>query len=486
MSELTLKGELADRWPGWTAGETRRKSAGIKLGIYTEQYRPLLLDYINTVLGPGKVTEMIKKFALRSPNLLRSVTDSVAVSYQRGCARELFGLGETAADAFASIVAESGIDRLQNGINARSWLSGPVLTCAKLDSRNRLAFDVVNSDRFDIDRDGDYVDRALWYSQGTFIELTSEGWVYWNQDGEIVKMVPHSAGACPAVPFTSIDNTDDYWSSSDHAGLVDVTFFVGYKCAAGAYVSEVSSNMLTVVVTDLEKLPSGQKLGHHALPIELPMGSKVDVHDRIVPPTHYLSEISAHIAMAISAEGIPPGSVTMQANQGEWGNLAIAVEGSRLGVLRDRQVPHLRRHELELWPLVCQYLRGTSHKLAKKLPDASECRDALRISFPDLSSAKDALERINVLKAGLPLGITSVAEFMIASRPELTRSSSREEQQRNLKDYIDVIDPLVTRNVPADAGNGEGYQTISQQQGRDGGTASGEARRDAKPTDNAA
>jgi TusA-related sulfurtransferase len=181
--------------------------------------------------------------------------------------------------------------------------------------------------------------------------------------------------------------------------------------------------------------------------------------------------------MAISAEGIPPGSVQMTTNQNEWGSLAIAVEGSRLSVLRDRMVPHLRAHELALWPMVCDLIRGSSHRLAQKLPSGDEVRDSLRVSFPDLASPKDTLERIEAMKAGLPFGLTSPADWLLASRPELTRAEAVEEMQANLKVYIETIEPLVNRNIPADSPKAEGHQTLSQQQGREGGISSGESRR---------
>ena len=100
----------------------------------------------------------------------------------------------------------------------------------------------------------------------------------------------------------------------------------------------------------------------------------------------------------------------------------------------------------------------------------------LRVDFPDLSTPKEQLERIEVMKAGLPYGLSSPIDVPLAARPELTREEVDETQRQNLADYIARIEPLVTRNIPGRAPDAPGHQTAAQQQGRQGGLASGEAR----------
>lgn len=477
-----LKGELAARWPNWESGQARRERAHRKLLIYREDHRQILIDHVEATMGAGEVSRYIKRFVTLAPNLCKAVTDQVAVSYLQGCTRELRGMTPDATKAFAQLVAESGIDRQQNGVNARSWLSGPVLCAPRLDSRNRLALDLANSDCFDIERERDYIDQALWYHQGNWIELTAESWNIYDQDGALVRVSPHAAAVCPAVCFTSMDNTDDYWSSSEHSGIVDATLLTGYKMAAGLYVRQVSGNKLTAVFADIDKLAEGQSLGHPALPILLPRDARIEVLDRIVSAKDYLDEISAIVSLAISAEGIPPGSVQMVGSNSDWGNLTVSLESGRLGGLRDRQVEHLRAHELNLWPLVVSYIRTTSHRLAGKLPPSDEVQDALRIQFPDLASTADQEARIRVMVAGLPYGLTNPVNVILAARTELTRAEAEEELKENLKVYIDLIEPLVSRNIPKAAPEANGAQTVAQEQGRIGGQASGEARSAAADT----
>lgn len=475
-----MKGELAGRWPQWAAGEARRQAAARKMAIYGEDYLPLLQQYIHDTVGRrDSVVKFIQRLCTRSPNLLKSVVDGVAVAFGRGCTRELRGLGADASKAFQTIVAESGINRVQGGINARSWLQGPVLCAPRLDSKNRLALDLANSDSFDVVRERDYIEQAVWWYQGYWIELTDQAWNIWDADGAFVQSAPHGVKECPAVAYTSIDNSADWWSQSDHNGLIDATMLVGFKAATGSWVRWVSGNKLTVVAGNTTTTAEGQTVGHPSLPLVVPEGTEVNVHDRVVSAKDYLEEIAAIVSMAISAEGIPPASVAMSSGNQEWGSIALAVEPGRLGSLRDKQCHHLREHELRLWPLVCDYLRGTSHRLAGKLPKGDEVRDALRIQFPDLSSNKDALERIEVMKAGLPYGLSSPVDVFLQARPELTREEAEEEIRSNITVYLDTIEPLVTRNISKTPPEANGAQTVSQEQGRTGGQASGESRRNA-------
>lgn len=453
--------------------------AARKRAIYEEAHRPLVVKLIKDRIQDRETSGYIEQFASRSPNLLKAVTDAVAIPYSRGCQRELHGASEAQQQAFADVVNESGIDRKGNGIGTRAWLLGPTLVSPHLDTRKRLALDVITPDRVELKFSGAYVEAALWLTGSTWIEVDAEGWSYWTLEGKLSKTVPHSVGTCPAIPFIACDNTGSWWSPNDHSGLADATLDVSYKMAYGMWVRQVSGNVLTVVKSAVPNLPAGQSAGHSALPLVFncdPSQAEVQVLNRIVPARDHLDEIAAIITMAVSAEGIPPGSVQMVANNTDWGNLAISVEGNRLGLLRDRQVPWLRNSELELWPVVCDLLRGSTHKHARILPSGDEVRDMLRVSFPDLSSPKDSLERIEAMKAGLPYGLSSPADWMLAARPELTRSEAEEQLQANLEVYIKTIEPLVSRNIPGQAPEADGHQSIAQQQGKAGGIESGKSR----------
>lgn len=474
------RGDLAARWPEWAAGRDRRAQAARKRAIYEENHRGLVLQLVAERIGEPEVTGYVQRFVSRSPNLCKAVVDAVAVGYRRNARRELRGASPSVARAFTDIIAESGIERKAAGLNARSWVCGPMSVSPHLDSRNRLCLDTMAPDQIELrfaTMNGNEPDAALWLSGNTWIELDADAWRYYNADGDLVHAAPHTVGVAPLVPFVSVDNTSDFWTRNAHMGLIDATLDVAYKMAYGLYVRQVSANKLTAVFSQTKNISAGQSLGHPALPVVFnasPQEADVKVLDRIVPAMDHLSEIAAIITTAISVYGIPPGTVQMVASNSDWGNLALNVEGPRLGVLRDKQVPWLRHSERELWPIVCDLIRGSAHKHAGVLPPGDECRDMLRVSFPDLAEPKDEQARLDVLEKGLPHGLGSAVDYLLASRPELSPDEAAEILQSNLDAYATRIEQLTSRNIAADPARG--VQSVAQLQGREGGIASGVSR----------
>lgn len=472
-----LAGALARNWPEWGSGHDRRVIALRKKTIYDGNHLPLVIAQIRRTLT-GEVGMQVEAFASRSPNILRSVADTVAVVYRRGCRRSLRGVGEAAAKAFATIVTESGIVERGNGINASSWVLGPVTLAPYIDPRNRLAIDIVTPDLVELRRSGKYVDAMLMRHGNGYIELDDSAYRYYDAAGELYLEKPHGAGVCPAVPFISMDNTSNWWTPTETLGLVDVTLNVAYSLALGKWIRQVSGNNMTVVQGELGDVPGGQSIGDHSNVVftnAKPADADIKVLSRVVPARDRLEEIAADIAMAISQYGIPPGSISMTNGQADWGQLAIKVEGDRLGQLRDKQVPFLLAAEREFWPLVCDFVNASSHKLAGKLPKGDEVREALRVDFPDLASAVDLKARIEAMAAGVPFGVANPREFLASSRPERTEAEIEEEMHENIQTYVDVIHPLMAHNVPAEP-DAKGYQTLAQKQGAVGGVASRESR----------
>jgi hypothetical protein len=473
-----LPGSLGARWPLWSASAERRAAAEHKLLIYNEDHLALIHREISTLLGGGLSAAYVKLFAKRMPNALMAVANTIAVGYRSGVRRELRDASPEVSRAFADLVTECGINRKAPGLNARSWAAGPHIIAPHFTRRGKLALDIIEPSRCDVVRDGDDIDEAIWHQGKTWVLLDGEAWRYFDADGhEIDGAVYHAVGVCPAVPFVSFDGGADFWAATAHNGLVDATLTIAYKVALGLFARQVSGIPLTVIFSRLEKMAPGQTLGHPILPLLLdPAEDKVQVFDERVVGTEYLQEISALLTMAVSAEGLPPGSITMQANQMDSGGLAINAEGPRLAALRDKQVPELKASELALWPLVADLVRGSVHRHARLMPPGDELRDMLRVSFPDLSPPEEQLKRIEVMKAKLPFGLSSPSDVELAARPEVTREEVDEVRKDNLADYIATIEPLTERNVPAEAPEARGYQTLPQQQGRAGGQASGQTR----------
>ncbi len=480
LSEPEPKGDLAERWPGWSSAEgvARRAAARRKRALYEESHLGLVHDRIaHRLQNPGLARD-VGLFASRSPNIFKSVVDAVAVAYGKGVQRDLRGLGAPVVKAFAEIVDESGIGASANGISARAWGIGPTMVSPHVDTRNRLALDVLTPDDYDVRLEGRYVEAVLWRAGATWIELDHRGWGYFNEAGEPERpFVPHAVGLCPAVPFVAVDQTGDWFCSNEHMGLCDATLDAAYKWALSLYNRQTSGNKLVVIQGDIEGTPPGQSLGSPVQPLYLrgaPAQTDVKVIDRQISAADGLAEVRAIIEMAVSVYGISPSEVS---GSGDWGQLGVSIRSDKLGALRDKQVGFLRNSEVELWAVVCDLIRGSSHRHARVLPPGDEIRSAIRVSFPDLAPPDDAIKRIEAMEAGLRYGLCSPADWLLQARPELTRAEAEELLQANLKVYLDTVEPLVNRNLPAVPPEALGVRTTPQIQGRIGGQISGEMRR---------
>lgn len=428
------------------------------------------------MLCGGEVATNICRFATRNPNPLRAVANAVAVAYRSGCTRSLLDASPEVSRAFADIVTESGITRKAARLNAASWVAGPHFVSPYMSSRGRVALDIIGPGRLDAEMRGEDIERVLWQQGDAFVLLDAAGWTYFDSKGNETGFVGHAVGVAPVVPFVSFDGGEDWWATTAHDGLAETTITCAYLLARGSYVQQVNSKPQLVISGELEKQPKGIVLGHPVQPMWLGEGVTASMLDLTVDPQRYLGEINSRLALAISEEGLPPGSITMVASNSDWGSITTSVEGPRLAVHRDKQVPWLMASELQLWPIVCDMVRGSIHKHARALPPGDEIRDMLRVSFPDLSSPEEQLKRVEVMKAGLPYGLSSPIDVPLAARPELTREEVDETQKANLEAYIARIEPLVARNIPGQAPDAPGHQTVAQQQGRQGGIASGETR----------
>lgn len=477
-SHDALPGPLGARWPTWPATAGRRAAAARKLAVYGETHLDLVNATIDTMLGGGQVARDVRRFARLTGNVAKATTDAIAVAYRSGCRRELKGASPELARVFAEIVAESKIDQYAAGLNARSWIAGPHGLGPALSKRRRLVLDRIGPDRLEVRREGDDIEAAVWTVGDGFVEVDENAWHYFDKNGEeYQEPILHGVGVAPLVPFRSFDGGDDWWARGAHGGLIDATLQIAFWIAAGCYKRQVAGTPLTVIYSDMTETPAGQVLGHPVQPLQLAPGDKVEVFaSRVARAEDWLSEVAALTAMAVSTEGLPPGSVSLQASNADWGNLAISAEGPRLAAHRDKQVPFVRGSELEFWAVAFDFLRASAHRHARVLPPGNEAREMLRIYFPDLSSPDEQLKRIEVMKAGIPFGLSSPSDVLLAAQPELTREEVEEFRRVRLAEHVESVQPLIRGNIPGETPEAHGVQTIAQLQGRVGGEASGAAR----------
>lgn len=490
MQKSRDKGPLFDTWGAEIeGGEDRRLASRARLDAYQGQF----VDHVRSLI-PGRVRDKesaaeISKFVTATHNLAACAVEAVNVAYRQGCRRSLKSDDAAAVRAFHDLVAESGLPAMAPNLAAISWISGPVLllpTVQVVRGVPRLRVESVTADAFEVKRagPGDEVDAALVFRpDGSFLVVDGTRHAYYDPDG-----YPLAGGAfdrehgcawCPVSIFRARRGLD-FWGAADHRELIDGTHEIAYLWALGRWVRTQTQAPLTAITGPEDKIPKLQAIGHPSRPLVLagiPAQFDVKVLDRTTDPEKYLAEIRALAAACVQRVGLPPGAVSLVSNSSEWGTLAVAMTPAALANQRDRAVPFLRAAEVDAWSTAAEVVRASGHPAARALPDAAAFASALRVAFPDLNDADEQAKRTAALKERLPLGLANPIHELMAQRPELSPEDAAEELQENLRNYIDVIVPLVERNAPADPGPARGVETLAQINGRQGGQVSGEVRR---------
>lgn len=490
------QGPLFENWAEWKLGARRRAAAAVRLELYSGDYAPRVRKLAREWINDGEVARAVSKVVNTAHGLLGAVTDAVSVCYQRGVRRELApGAGTSAARAFSSLVAESGMVERAASFNAIAWATGPVVLCpyvAPVRGVPRLCLAVMTADRTEVRRSPDAPDvltAALWQREdGVFVECDAAGWRYFTANGDPMNggaVVPHGLDYCPAVPFRARPWLPaDPWNATDHVGLVDATLQVSFRHALALWLRQQVAVPQVVITAPVAGVPGDQTLGHPTVPLWFnanPAEVRYEVHERKVNVAECLAEIASIVSAAVSRYGIPPSEVSFENSNANWGSLAIAVRGERLGAQRDQQVPHLRRSELALWASACDVVRASTHRFARTLPEPGSLADALRVNFPDLASPDEQRKRLEVLGLAESRGLMTAADVLLQAQPELSREEVDELIAANLDAFAKRSEALAARNVSTDALRGA--ESIAQLQGRLGGLVSGETRSAAAHTD---
>lgn len=500
MNPAQHRGELFRLWPEWDLGEGRRAEARRRLDLYRGDYKERVRAIIRDRIADQETAREICKHVNTAHGLVSAVANACAVVYQRGVRRELRGAPDEAASAFAQIVTESGVPAVGPALNALAWVTGPVVALphvADVRGERHLLVTLATADRYCVRRHTsapDVLEAVLWQrDDGVLVEVDAQRWRYWTAQGDPLDGgkwdVPHPLGYCPAAvlrarPWLAYDWT----GTTDHIGLVDAALEVAFMHALGRWVRTQNSGPATEITAPPEKYAKLQALGHPSRPLVFdahPGEVRVQVHDRTVDPKHYLSEIQAQVNAAVIPYGIPPSAVTFLNDSSNWGLVSVNMTPGALAAQRDAQAPLLWVGEVDLWRITCDVVSASDHPLADALPKRDEVRRALRVAIPDLSDPKEQAVRMDVFEKKLPHGLTSAEEVLMESRPELTRAEAHEEIKARREALAEQYEELARRNLPTDAQHAVvlasatgGVESVAQQQGREGGEASGVTRRE--------
>jgi len=418
----------------------------------------------------------VVRWANTSRNLLVQIVRTVCQAYSRGAVRDLSGeAGADAVAAFSAVLAESQITAVATLINQYAWLLGPTFVIPQVEADGTFWLDVVPSSRAAVILKNPTTVAELLYQRpdGLFVHLDGEAWRYYDSEGEPVKglaPVEHNLGYAPVTVFRSEHWTGDWWNAHSHTALVDAALDVANLEALLHWSRKQSAKQL-VIYAPAEAIGGKQIYANPEGPLHFnggPGDAKVEVIDLEGNATTYLDLINAKTAGVCALYGLPPSLLSGVNSNADWGQVGLARAPDVLDGLRDDQIKWLRPGEAQLWPVVCDLLRASTHKHALALPPGDEVRDALRLKFLEpLPNVDRAKKRLELFALEERYGISSVTDLVIEQRPELTREQADQIVQGNLTAYFTRLDEQAKRNTPA--GQLDAVDSLAAAQGRTGG-----------------
>lgn len=465
---------------GNTADASRQRLASLKRDIYEERFLGHIEAVIKRRLTDPAAQQNVCAHADETINFVASVTNAIAVVYDYGCRRYLTGdVSEGTADAFASLVRRSEAELKQVRWNVDAWLLGPLFVVPTM-RKGAIAWDTITQDQAWAvvgSEEDDTVELLLYKCGALYVEVSSRGWRYLNERGELVPQPELGAPTgefavelerAPIAVFRTERPGKDWWSSTRHRGLAAATLSAGYHWAHLGW--QRKTGKLLVVKTRKEKLIAGQSTTDAEMPLFFdgePDEAEVGVVDRTVDPDSHMRTIRFLAEQSAERYGIPGAEVTFDNSNSDWGQVSIQLRREKLAHVQQRQVPHLVTAERVAWSHAVTLARALRLDGSANLPPADELSEMLTIEFPDLEVVTDPKTRLELANERMKLGLTTPAREYQRDNPSLTITQCREQVMKNLEENAAHLDFLARRNMSKDFG--QGVQTLAQQHGAQGG-----------------
>lgn len=472
--------KIGDIWDVGDVQEGRHKQAALKRRIYEEDFLEDIRELIGRRMVDPEARGLVQEHAAETVNFLRSIVTAIAVVYDYGCRRYLRGASAAASAAFSDLVRETDAPLLQSRWNVWGWLLGPTFVVpAMRDGAMRLTFATpdVSWARFQ----GDEIEAVLWRAGKLYIEVSADGWRYFDEKGQPVERkefgtdrngrVALNLAAPPIATFRTDLPAKDWWSSSRHRGLAAGTLEACYWWAHLQWIRKSQSRKLLVAKARKDKLIGGQNATDPEIPYLYdgePDEAAFEVHDFNTPPADHLSMIRFIGEQLAEREGIPGAEVTFDnSSDGDMGVVSLQLRREKLAHVHMQQVPHMVRGEADLWPAVVAVAKSAGHRHAAALPPPDEIREMLTVEFPEPEVVTDPKARLELDAEKLRLGLTSPVKIMQRHHPSLTLEECKALQREHLTEYAELLDFIASRNLPSNPGRAT--QTLAEAQGSVGG-----------------
>lgn len=505
--------------PADASAQQRRDSLKRRFLIEAEGHHNALVDRIVEAYNSPRARNEILKFALKTLNIQKRVTNAVAAPIYRWTPARNSGVrGKTANKAWQDILREGGIQTRAKQWARYAFIGNLVYVLPivrRFGGKPELRFEMILphhseliwTDQADVDPQkpsilvqklgGGSVSDPLPPSQPHYRVVDADGWWVLDAGGNIIeRLATWDHGEPPFVPFRlRMPPPWDFMDSHCGEKLAEVTMEVGRIQASMLWVrKEQQRKMLHLHVADPSMFSEGQSATPESA-VEThgnAADAELKVLDYDTDPTHFINDIRFQTESALEDWGIPAGSVGVTSGssgtspENDVSQLRLAMNHSMISMVRDDQVEVVKECEAELRYKIALQLKAGKHPEAGRF-DPDTVREKGSTEFPEMTFMDAPGARADVYKKQIELGLLTHAGALMLEHPGryADEEEAHEQLMKNVERRNEVAKELAWHNTPADPSKdndkaeeamrsekmGDEFQTKAQAFGSAGGRA---------------
>lgn len=281
-------------------------------------------------------------------------------------------------------------------------------------------------------------------------------WVFWNDRGEVLRIVEHGLGMFPGAILRATDpdgeDVDDYWDPDFGRATTQALREAGMAGAIMGWLRKTQfGKLVTVTRQDGQAGPQetegeeGQPMGHPEHPVEL-VNANLDVKDLEVGVEKFREHMGLLLAEAAHAM-TGTASILDEPTPGTTQTDTASVH--RLAALRrlqGEQVDYLAPFELDLQIVMAAMGQRIG---VRGLPSPDQVRDGFDVKHAPLTLLGTPSEMMNLAITGTKFGVTDQVEYLMRTEG-LSEEEAREKVMALAERVADLNDLRASRMSTAD------------------------------------
>lgn len=408
-------------------------------------------------------------------NLLRQVSDQVAVAYDRAPSRSLRGVDSETERKFLAAYREAEADVVFGQVNRQCFYLGVVFVLPRIED-GRLTLTTVTPDIADVlfDPAGAREPAILVYESHSHgarhVAVDAERWWWLDKDWQIVAEEEHGLGQVPWVEWRWRPRPrGDYWDRGQGSELQDGTLEIGRIWAHTKWVRKHNSKKLAHIhAGENVAIPEGQNASANQPMFTRGEGeAEITVHDLIVPVGEFIAEMRELTESVLESYGLPVNLVDFSTASTQDAANAFTPAGvnkqAALDRVRSKSIASFDASEGKLAIRIAALLRSVGRLSLTE----EQVRESFRCRYAQLTWADHPKERMGTAKAQMELGQTDPYELYCAENPGVTYAEAVEYVDAHVEARAKFYQHYVQSGLPLDPA--DDLKTPAQLAGKLGG-----------------